>query len=576
MTRSGRTPRGGVLPSTCHWSGPLRTRSLPLVLAYVALAAAVTWPAVTELGAAVPGSSRTDLWNSLWSMWFVARSIAAGELPYATTLLNYPQGGTLLVADPLGALMAAPLIPAVGLAAAYALVVLAQLSLAGVVAHRFAEDLLRWLRPGASLSAAWVAGVGYATAPVLLSAVHNGTSEAFAGGWPALAAWACWRVAAHGGARRAALAAGALLLAALSSWYGAVVAFLFAGAITVFGVPGGAGRLKVRALALAASLALVAPLAWATHHAATDNGNLVGIKGDREVALVRRSTGPADPVGYVMPGDYRSPDFRAMSRYSEDFFHCHYLGWVLLAGAGLTLGGGRRRGTGPLWLAAGAGAVLSLGPVLARQGMAVIILGDRAIPLPYFLLERVPGFSALSLVYRLALAPALGVALLAALGVAGRGRLALVATLAILVEGRFASPLGGLPDTSDVRPETSIAALAAAPDGAVVNFPVVGGRDYLFEQTTHGKPIAGGLNFPNNTTSRRFWQAALDAAGKPDAEVRRAVASKARSLGVRYLVIHPDPAARPDMHDTAVRALRRAFPLLEDAGDDEVAVVSLW
>lgn len=538
----------------------MRARLAVLGLAYLALAVGLTWPAALP-GPRLPGSPATDLWDGLWSVWFVASSLAEGQLPYQTTLINWPQGGALVAADPLGALLVAPWTLLLGLPAAWTLLVLGQLTLAGVVAHRFAEELLESRGPG-PLWPAWIAGVGYASAPVLLAGVHNGNSESFAGGWAALAAWRCWAVAREPGWRKVGLAAGALLLASLASWYSAVVAFLFAGALVVLGAGGpvreGLGR-RVAALALGA--ALVAPLAWGVMSAATAKGNLVGIKDAREVALVRRTTGPADPRSFFMPGDFRSPDFRVISRYGEDFLHTTYLGWALIAAAALGARRGGARGVGFLWLAGGLGAVLAMGPVVVKDGSAFIFADQRAIPLPYFLLERAPGFSSLSLLYRLAQASALALALLAALGVPrGSARAVGAVLLLILVENRLISPVAGLPDAADSAAAPAIVALAEAPEGAVMNFPVVGGRGYLYEQTVHGKPVAGALNFPNNGASRKVWKTLIEGGSLSPAELRVKVATAARAARVRYLVVHEDTMARPDMHDTGVRLLRAAWP----------------
>lgn len=563
----------------------MRTRWSVLIAAYLGLAVISTWPAAARLGAVVPGSASTDLWDGMWSIWFVADALADGRLPYRTALLDHPWGGTLVVADPLGSLLAAPLVLLLGLPVAYTLLVLGQLAFAGVAAHRLAEAVIEVVAPaGSGRAAPWLAGVGYASAPVLLSGVHNGNSESFAGGWAALAALACWRLAREGGWRRLGLAALSLGLAALGSWYGGVVAFLFAGALVLLPPPGGAAGWRLRLGAPLLACALVAPLAWGFQAAATSKDNLVGIKDARETALVRRTTGPADPLAYVIPGDYRSPDFREISRYGEDFVHSPYLGLALLGAAGLGLRR-RRPGTGWLGLAGGAGLVLSLGPVLARQGMAVIFLDERAMPLPYLLLERLPGFDALSLVWRLGQAPALAVAVLGAVAMAERGpRVVGALVAAIILEIRLLSPLAGLPDVAATGLSPAIAALAEAPEGAVMNFPVVGGRAYLYEQTRHGHPLAGTLNFPNNAASRKIWQALLDgAAGSPEQVVARA-AARARKQGIRYVVVHEDPRARPDMHDAAVRVLGEArAPLFEGpapapdgGGTISVKVYELW
>lgn len=565
-----------------------RIHFLRVAVLYLGVAVVLVSPALLATSA-VPGAPRTDLANSLWSLWFFATELASGELPGHTLLLDHPEGGTLWVADPVGGLLAAPLVWALGVLPAYTSLVIMQVALSGVMAHLFAEDLHR---AHISDEPGWtglIAGVGYATAPILLAGVHNGTSEAFAGGWAAWAAWACWRVAHRASWRGVPEAAAALCLAALASWYGAVVAFLFAGFIGVLGVGEGWRRgLAPRMAAVILGLALVAPVAVVVHEAAVAQDNLVGIKHDREVRTVRRTTGPADPVGYFAPGDFRSPDFRELSRYAEGFFHCHYLGFVLLTGALLALR--RRRGTGALWAAGLVAAALSMGPVLARFGQAVIVMGDRAIPLPYLLLEGLPGFGSLSLLYRLAQGPALAVSLLAALGFGGlalgarRGVVGVV-VVAVLLEGALLSPLGLFPDKADMTVSPGIRALAAAEPGAVMNYPIAGGRDYLYEQTVHGMPVTGTLNFPNNLTSKKVWKTMLDHVDDPPAEFRAEVGRRARKQGVRYLVVHIDPHARPDMHDNAVRAVREAFDPIggtegvgsgASASETSVRVYDLW
>jgi len=555
-----------------------------IIAVYLGLAVALTWPAAVRLGSVVPGSAHTDLWDSLWSLWFAGDSLLRGRLPYRTALLEHPGGGTLVVADPLGALLITPLLPLVGLATAYTALVLGQLTFAGAAAHRLAEAVLERIAPEGR-RAAWVAGVGYASAPVLLSGIHNGNSESFSGGWAALAALWCWRVASEGGARRVVIAGIALLFAALGSWYGGVVAFLFAGALLVWPPPGARGGWRARLAALGLGLALVAPLAWGFQHAATSRDNLVGIKDARETATVRRTTGPADPLAYLIPGDYRSPDFREISRYGEDFVHCPYLGWALLGAGGFGLVR-RRRELGGLALAGLGGGLLSLGPVLAREGLAVIFLDDRVLPLPYLLVERLPGFSSLSLVWRLAQAPALAMAVLAAVALAGRStRIIMGFCLVVLLEVRLLSPVAHLPDLAEVRTSSAIEALRQAPAGAVMNFPVVGGRGYLYEQTRHRHPLAATLNFPNNNAARRVWQALLDGASRGGTLDLGPVVKQAQKQGIRYVVVHEDPGARPDMHDVAVAALEGAMkPMAEGAAPDpagsghavDVRVYRLW
>lgn len=544
------------------------------VLTYVALSAWLTWPAVARIGRAVPGAARTDIWNSLWSLWFFQHTLwTTGPSP-VTDLINFPAGGVLVVADPVNALLGAPLVPLLGLPATYTLLVMFQLTLAGLCAHAFAEELLLDRDGGIPVGAGLIAGVGFASAPILLAGIHNGTSESFAGGWAALAVWLCWRAARLGGASRIVVAIMALLVASLASWYAGAVCFFFAAALAVAPPVSRWGKhLQARLLVLVGGVVSVVPFAalirWATEHP----DNLVRIKGARELASLRRSTGVADIVGYFAPGDFRSPDFRVLSRYGEAFFHCHYLGYVLLVGAALALRRPGARRHRFLWLAGAAGLVLSLGPVVVRNAQPLVLMADRVVPLPYFLVEWAPGFSSLSLIYRLSMAPALALAVLAAAGFGGR-RYSLLVPLLILLEGRLLSPLGGLPDTVDAQPAPAIVALQAAPEGAVMNFPVAGGRPYLYEQTVHHKPLTDTINFPNNQASKQVWAAMLDGAALQPDRFRATVASVARREGVRYLVVHHDQEARPDMHDLAVRAVEDAYEAL--AEDDAVKVYKLW
>ena len=73
---------------------------------------------------------------------------------------------------------------------------------------------------------------------------------------------------------------------------------------------------------------------------------------------IGRSSGAAVLLGYLVPGDVRSPDFRLLSRYGEIFLHCYFLGYVVLGGGIL---GWRRQKRAFGWLALGGlgGLVLS-------------------------------------------------------------------------------------------------------------------------------------------------------------------------------------------------------------------------
>jgi hypothetical protein len=319
------------------------------------------------------------------------------------------------------------------------------------------------------------------------------------------------------------------------------------------------------------------------HAASTGAESVVRIKVDRETALVRRTIGSVDPVAFVRPGDFRSPDFRLLSRYGEDFIHSSYLGWSVLLLSAI----GWRRSRELRWLGSAAlcTAVLALGPVLVSQGQPALFLDQRGIPLPYFLLESLPGFASLSLLYRLTQGVSLALAVLAGAGLLtlwpSRARLRWAAVLIVGFEFSVLAPTAGLPDFSDARTLSVFRELENAPPGAVMNFPVVGGRRYLFEQTMHGKPLAASLNFPNNAAAQRGWDT-LDtllrsgggtALGSESANAAD-IAGVMEPLGLRYIVVHQDPLARPDMHDRIVQRIGQVLQPL--AQEDSVAIYSLW
>ncbi len=550
----------------------MRTRPSSLLVVYLVVAVVLTWPMALRPGELVVGGEHSDIWNSLWSLWYFVHSIFSGEWPVYTQLLGHPDGGTIAVADPVNGLFGLVALPVLGVVKAYNLLVVAHLVFSGWAAHRLAESLgqSRWGR-----WSSWIAGLGYMTAPVLVSAVHNGTSEALAGGWLPLAVLACLVALRRGGVRASSLAILALAVAAWASWYGGLCAFLCCLCLLALGERDQSWSQRWRRLApvLVLAAVLVAPLALAQQSAATALDSLVGIKNAAELSMVRRTTGSADPLGWFMPGDFRSPDFRHLSRYSEDFIHCHYLGWVALIGGLLAMIEARRReGLGWLVLAGSAAAVLAMGPVLVRDGCAWLLPGDRVIPLPYLLLERLPGFSSLSLLFRLAQLSSLCLLLVAARGFALRGRRPALLVggvlAALLIENRLLAPVSGLPDTSDARQPGPILQLAGEPAGGVMNFPVAGGRRYLFEQTAHGQPLAGGLNFPNNSASREVWQEILRIAQGSHGDSLDS-AAELRRVGcapeILYLVVHEDHGIRPDMHDRAVAILDGKVPVLAAA-----------
>ncbi len=535
------------------------------VWGYALLAAWLVGPAWLHPATRLVGGARSDAGNTVWNLWFVARALARGEVPLHTTLLHHPDGGVLLVADPLNSLVAVPLTLAVGPVAAWNLLAALHVVAGGLAAHALGRRLG---------GRGWLAGLGYASAPVVLSHLQNGSSEAVSTAWLALAWLALADALEHGGRARCVRAGLALAACALGGWYAGVGAFAGAVAAVAVGWTGVEARAAARraGAALLVGLALVGPLAAATRAVARDDHGLVQIKSTEDLARVRRTVGAADPRAFVLPGDFRAPDFARLPANPSDRVHTTYLGWVLgaLAAAGLW----RHRGDRRAWVLAAVGgtcAVLAMGPVLVLDGAPVALRG-RALPLPYALLERLPGFDALSLLYRLSTATALAAAVLADVGMAARRPRAVpLACVAVLAEVFLASPARHLPEVAELPADTALRTLATAPDGAVLNLPVRPGANYLREQTVHGKPICGALNSGMNVPGLKLLQGlrALRV-GKGSAA---GVAEQARADGIRYVVLHDD-TLMDDVFVGAALTVRQAFPAL--ARDGSVSIYRLW
>ncbi|MCB9745840.1 MAG: hypothetical protein H6741_06365 [Alphaproteobacteria bacterium] len=534
---------------------PFARKLLP-PLVYLGLALALTWPLAGELSRYVVGAPRSDAWNSLWSLWFVHDALVGGHLPLETTLLDHPMGGRLVVADPLNALLGYPLVSLFGLVAGYNLLVIAHSAFSGLAAHALGRAL------GGQ---GWLAGVAFQASPLLISHLHNGSSEAIAAGWLPLAGLATLRLVQAPSWGRAALAGLALATCAISGWYAGLGAWCLFFALALFHVRAWRELLVAAGLALALTL----PVADAVRSVAQDPNGLVHIKNDADLARLRRTIGPADPRVFFAPGDFRSPDFAKLEGAPADYVHTTYLGWVLLLLALIgTARSERRDQAWPFWLAGAGGAVLALGPVLVMDGYPVAFAG-RAVPLPYLLLERLPGFNALSLLYRIAGVTALAVAVVADLTLPRRWLLPALALVGLEVS--LASPARGLPELTRVPDSSALQALAEAPDGAVINLPVSAARSYLFEQTIHRKPLASSLNTGANRASLAVLAAARRL--KSGEMSPQDLADVATGQRVRYVVVHKDLLISETFVESAT-ALRRFFPLV--AEDHLVRVHQLY
>ena len=529
------------------------------LLLYSVLAAGITWPLVTDPAGLVVGAPRSDVWNSLWGLWFVEQR---GPLPVHTALLDHPTGGRIAVADPLNAVLAWPLTALFGPVVAYAAVVLGNLVFGGLMADALGRALG---------GRGWLAGAAWMLAPLTLSHLHNGSSEAVGIGWLPLACLAVVR-AVESGAWRWRLGAGvALTMCALSGWYAGVGAWIFVGAVLVAGWGPVGTRDRLWRLLPGALVALAITLPWAglVRSVALAADGLVDIKQAADLGRIRRTLGAADPRIFFAPGGFRSPDFASLEGNPSDYVHTAYLGWALLGLAGWAAW--RRRALGlagkvaPWALTIGVALVLSLGPVVVWGGRPLGLGGSGVgLPLPYLVLEQVPGFSSLSLLYRLS-----GVAVLGLCVLADRARPAWAGL--VLAEVLLVSPAADLPAVTAAPDPAPFAALAADPEGAVLDLPPTASREYLFEQTLHGHPRIGSLNSGLNLAGLRLGKAARDvrAGDAPPGQI----AEIARGFQLRWVVQHRNQLMEEEWVTAAAALKAHGTVVAEDA---RVRIIRLY
>lgn len=193
----------------------------PLFFAAIALLAA--GPALFSGGRLVCGGNNPDTWNHLWTFWRAGHALAGNDLGFMRShLLTYP--GWILepmsVFDPLLPLLAAPLRAAFGLVSAYNVLVFLGLAFTAWSGFLLAAKLC------GSRGAGLLAGAIIAANPFLYRQLAGGYAEYAWWGWVPLSTWLLLESVERPGARRVALYAASLALAALTSLFCAACAAL--------------------------------------------------------------------------------------------------------------------------------------------------------------------------------------------------------------------------------------------------------------------------------------------------------------------------------------------------------------
>lgn len=195
---------------------PLRRRvSHPLTVGLLSFVLLLLWlvPARFSLTERLLGHPSSDLIKHYWNLWWFRAQVQAGELPFATTLLNFPRGLELYPIEPLNGLLALVWVPLVGLAGASNVLALLNIGLAWL-----GMGLLVWQLTGRKW-AAWCAGALFSLSSYPVWTVYVGVGELTQLGLVPLALYALLKLVAEGTPKRWLLAVLGVFLAVFSCWY---------------------------------------------------------------------------------------------------------------------------------------------------------------------------------------------------------------------------------------------------------------------------------------------------------------------------------------------------------------------
>ena len=513
----------------------------------------------------VMGAPISDMSNGLWSLWHFSNAILSGSDPLCTSLINAPNDGCLVPADWTGLIWMIPLSMVLEPIQAFNTTLYLQVVWIGMCMYLLHQAWFKAEKPVSNkYESALLSAILLQVSTVVRTGLHNGSTEVLSLGWVLLGLVGWNQVLA--GYRWAWL----LILPVIgTSWYGVV------GFVLIAAVQWMSRRVSLSKGSLCCGAAVSS--VWAifvywVYTLSSGTGNLLRIKGSAEMDSVRRTIGSADPLTYVVPWSYTSPDFSEVSRFGEQFVHSSYIGWVILGTCLWYTKSALRHWS--IW-AAGLGFLLSLGPVLVLEAEPLLIFG-LGIPLPYILLESLPLFDHLTLLYRLSWVPIVCVTGFAVHHWKSRW---VVLCAAAIAETLFVSPVRTLPTCTDLSFVQQVRSIKDTPEGIVGLYPLAGGRPYMASQIWHEKPLATTLNFPANEASLHVLQTIRNNESVEDKVFQTRVLEIAKSRGIRYWIVDADGSMMPDEYHKGVHRLRDAFPVLltvEQSLQDSTECSSVW
>jgi len=556
---------------------------------FLVVALAFTWPLPLNMSDRVVATGSGDIWQHLWNIWWVRFSLLdLHSLPYNTSLLFYPTGANLFfhALDPLDGYISIPFQLIFGLVAAFNLVILFQITLAGWATYLLASYLTGNRRAGL------VAGIIYACSPLESRLITLGQLELTSIEWiplfifafiksfdrnqPGRGVWV-WRI----------LSALCLVVLALVSWYYLLYAFLLGGLYGLYLLFRERKGWRERWAATLLNLGLVfggaglpvLPLLVATLKAAGS-----GTTSQPIFTVIYNS---ATLKGFLTPGPSALWGLFGSSDNHE--FRGNFLGFIALGLAWCGLVTGYKKNW--FWvLVAAVFGLLALGPVLHLSfnpdWTPQTIEGGPSLPgrllynLPFGNIARVP--------LRFGLVTFLALAVLAAFGLnwlesklfrrpvkflpARWGGWLPAALAGLLVFLEFFPGIRPLIDTAVPAVYTQLAAESSWNDFAVLETP---DRDdasiiskAMYYQTVQGHPMVGGYLSRKPTYPFKNYSGIQELLALEERLNQRDILDRAslrnvpgvlNFYNIRYVIVHTSLLSDPDRLYNANRLLQTVF-----------------
>lgn len=477
---------------------------LVALVIYTLLGILLTWPLAINLTTGVIGAvSGVDAYQNAWNLWWTAQALTSLRNPFYSPLLFYPDGVDLFW-QTLGfsqGVLALPVTLTLGPVAAVNWIVLTSFTVGGYATFLLAQ------RVTDNAAAALTGGATFICSPYHMEKIIDGNLEVAAIHWLPCYAYA-FLLLLNSPSWRRALSAGALLIwVSLGSWYYGLFAVLYTACATGIWAYGTIcashgdqqWRCGIRQVAWGIAPLLIWALALAPALYGLTTGGDEPIWDMRQVQRERA----ADLVDVfltnpVHPWWWWGLAVRAWRNqiYPNAVIWNVALGWVAL-GLGLLGAVTAWRVTWRWTLLALACLILALGPKLRIAGWTT------GLPLPYALLQNVPGIRSGQRPNHMVVMVSLSLAVLAAYGVVAAQRAlqqrgASISTWIIPVS--LIALIAGLdgyagPHTIVERRIHPFYATLPSPNGALMPLPLyinINRSENLTAQMGHGWPIIGG------------------------------------------------------------------------------------